>query len=480
VLTVGAPPGKGEFDPVLMSGAPGDVLLVVQVLENLVRLDQRFVVRPALATEWTSEDGTAWRFTLREGVRFSNGKRFSAADVVASLERLRSWELGSPLAASLENVENVVVDDPLHVTFVLKEADAEFPAVLTDPRAKMLCRSVKDPMTRLVGTGPFVLSSYVPGRRAVLVRNTRYWGSDESGTPLPYLDELRFRYAKAGDVLVDGLLDGTLNWVGGLTAGQRQTVKESDAAVKVTATATNAFAELQIRCDQGPGKDRAVRRALLAGTNREALAAAAPPAVGIAGNGTVVGPAYSEYYREEAPAYNPDEARQLLAAAGYNDGLVVRLAVPATDPLPALARAWRAQMKQIGVAVKVVTVAPEVFFAGAGPDTWQKAQFCLVDWPSAATPITYFRQSFVSGGSWNYSRWEDAAFDALVAQMGAQVDPARRAQLYEEAQQVLQDKAPAIVLLLTKAFAGQSRAVDGVRPAPDWSTTVFCTAHIAE
>lgn len=480
VLRVGAPVGKGEFDPALMSGAPGDVLLVSQVLENLVRLDQRFVVRPALATAWTSEDGTAWRFTLRSGVTFSNGKRFRAADVVYSLERLRSRELGSPLAAQLENITNIVVDDATHVTFVLKEADAEFPVLLTDVRAKMLCRSVKDPMTQLVGTGPFTLETYARGRRAVLVRNPDYWGSDESGTPLPYLDELRLVFAKDAGAQVGDLLAGTLNWVGNLTAEQRQAVKESDAAVKVTSTPTNALSQLQIRCDQGPGEDLAVRQALMAGTDRAALVAAVMPAVGLAGNGTVVGPAYAEYYREEAPAYDPEKARQLLEAAGYDDGLSLRLAVPATAPLPVLARAWRAQMKQIGVTVKIVVVAPDVFFAGAGPDSWQKAQFCFVDWPSAATPITYFRQSFVSGAAWNYSRWRNDEFDELTAQIGGRLDSVQRAQLYEDAQQLLQDEAPAIVLLVSKVFAGQTQAVDGVPLAPEWSTTVFRSAHVVD
>ncbi len=147
VLKVGHQAGNGQYDPLLMAGATGDILLVCQVQENLVDLSQEFTVVPWLAKEWDSADGQTWKVTLNEGVVFTNGEAFTSDDVVYSFDRLRSEELGSPMADVYSNIKSVVADDPTHVTFNLKTPDSEFLASLTDYRAMMLCKSVKDPMT---------------------------------------------------------------------------------------------------------------------------------------------------------------------------------------------------------------------------------------------------------------------------------------------------------------------------------------------
>ena len=178
-LNVGMQPGNGQYDPVMMAGSVGDILLVCQVQENLVYLAQDFSVMPWLAKSWDSPDGKTWTFVLQEGVTFSNGEAFTSEDVIYSFERLQSKE--SPMAGVYANIKEVVADSPTQVTFNLKAVDSEFPSSLTDYRAKMLCKTVADPMTELVGTGPFMLESYAAEDRAVLKKNPTYWLKDESG-----------------------------------------------------------------------------------------------------------------------------------------------------------------------------------------------------------------------------------------------------------------------------------------------------------
>ena len=113
---------------------------------------------------------------------------------------------------------------------------------------------------------------------------------------------------------------------------------------------------LQIRVDQGAGKDLKVRQALWMGTDRQAIVDLVAPGVGVPGNGTFVGPAYAAYYTDEQPAYDPEAAKQMLADAGYADGLEIKLVAQTADPIPAIATAWQAQMKEIGVDVKIQQV----------------------------------------------------------------------------------------------------------------------------
>ncbi len=479
VLKVGMQPGNGQFDPVLMAGSVGDILLNVQVQENLVDLAQDFSVAPTLATEWSSEDGRVWDFTLQDGVMFTNGESFTSADVVYSFDRLRSEELGSPMAEVYAGIESVVASDPTHVTFNLKTADSEFPASLTDYRAKMLCKTVKNPMKELVGTGPFMLDSYTAEDRAILKKNPDYWGKDESGTQLPYLDGVEFVYSPDTAGQLEGLQGGSLNWVGGLTSEQKQTA-EASASLKTITTETNYCYELQIRTDEGPGKDLALRQALMTGTDRQGIVDLVAPGVGVPGNGTLVGPAYSAYYLDESVAYDPEKAKQMLADAGYADGVKIKLVAQTSDPVPALATAWQAQMKEIGVEVDIQKVPPDVYYADKGQDTWYQANFSFVDYGTRAAPITYFQLALTSTAAWNYSRWSNEEFDRITKEIPLAVEESERADLYKEAQKILQTEVPMINFLVNTAVAAESNDVDGIELSPDWVHTLFRTAHFTE
>jgi len=477
VLKIGMQPGNGQFDPIMMAGSVGDILMVCQVQENLVYLAQDFSVMPWLATEWTTDDGKVWKFTLQDGVTFHNGEPFTADDVVYTFDRLKMPE--SPMAGVYENVESVVADDPTHVTFSLTTPDSEFPSSLTDYRAKMQSKSVADQMTELIGTGPFTLESFAAEDRAVLSAYADYWGTDEDGEKLPYLDGMEFVYSPDVAGQIEGLQGGSLNWVGGLTAEQKQTL-EANADITILETETNYLNALQIRVDEGPGKDLAFRQALMAGTDRQAIVDLVAPGVAVPGNGTMVGPAYAAYYSEDQVAYDPETAKQLLAEAGYPDGTKITLVAQQAEPIPAVATAWQAQMKEIGVEVEIRSVPTDVFYAEEGEDNWYEAQFGIVDWGTRASPITYFKLALTSDAPWNYSRWSNAEFDELVKQIPQALEESERAELYKQAQQILQDEVPVLNFLVLTAVSGQSGNVDGIELDPDWAHTRFTTAHFTE
>ncbi len=476
-LMVGMQPGNGQYDPVMMAGSVGDILLVCQVQENLVALGQDFSVKPWLATSWDSPDGQSWTFMLEEGVTFSNGEAFTSEDVIYSFERLQSKE--SPMAGVYANIEEVVADSPTQVTFNLKSVDSEFPSSLTDYRAKMLCKTVADPMTELVGTGPFMLDSFAAEDRAVLKKNPTYWQKDAEGNALPYFDGVEFIYSPDTAGQIEGLQGGALNWVGGLTAEQKQTV-EANPSLKVITANTNYMNALQIRVDQGAGKDVKVRQALWLGTDRQAIIDLVAPGVGVPGNGTFVGPAYAAYFTEEQPAYDPEAAKQLLADAGYADGLEIKLVAQTADPIPAVATAWQAQMKEIGVDVKIQQVPTDVFYADKGTDNWYQADFGIVDWGTRASPITYFKLALTSDAPWNYSRWKNPEFDKLVSEIPLALEEAERADLYKQAQALLQEQVPVMNFIILTGVAGESANVEGIELDPDWAHTVFTTGYFAE
>jgi peptide/nickel transport system substrate-binding protein len=479
VLKIGSQPGNVNFDPALFAGAVPDILLQQQIYEKLVTLGQDLSVQPTLATKWDSPDGQVWTFTLRDGVTFSNGEPFTSADVVYTMDRLRSKKLGSPMAEVYANIQSVVATDPTTITFTLKKVDSEFPATLTDYRTLMLCKSVKNPAKQAVGTGPFTLKSISAEDRAILVKNPTYWGTDADGNKLPYLDEVDFIYSPDVAGQVQGLQGGSLNWVGGLSAEQKQAV-ETSGSLKTETTNTNYCFELQIRVDQKPGSDLRVRQAIMAGTDRQAIVDLVAPGTADPGNGTLVGPAYKADYLETSAAFDQAKAKQLLADAGYSSGLKIKLVAQNTDPVPAIATAWQAQMKEIGIDVSIQQVPVDVYYADKGTDTWYQAAFSVVDYGTRAVPNSYFQLALTSTAPWNYSRWKNPEFDGISEQISAELDTAKRAELYKQAEQILQDQVPMMNFLVNTAVAGQGANIDGVFLAPDYAQSLFRDAHYTE
>ena len=169
----------------------------------------------------------------------------------------------------------------------------------------MLCKTVADPTTEAVGTGPFMLESYLgrgpcgPQEEPDLLGQGR-----RAATSCRTSTSIDFIYSPDTAGQIEGLQGGALNWVGGLTSEQKQTV-EANPSLKTTTTNTNYCYELQIRVDQGAGKDLAFRQALMGGHRPPGDRRPRGSGRGLAGNGTFVGPAYEAYYPDEQPAYDP-------------------------------------------------------------------------------------------------------------------------------------------------------------------------------
>jgi peptide/nickel transport system substrate-binding protein len=178
-------------------------------------------------------------------------------------------------------------------------------------------------------------------------------------------------------------------------------------------------------------------------------------------------------------AFDPAKAKQLLADAGYAGGLKIRLVAQTAEPIPGLATAWQAQMKDIGVDVSIQQVPPDVYYADKGEDNWYQSEFSFVDWGTRAAPITYFQLALTSTAPWNYSRWKNPEFDAIVAQIPQALDETQRADLYKQAQAILQDQVPMINFIVNTAVAGESSNVDGIALNPDWAHTTFRSAYFS-
>ena len=475
ILRVATEPATNR-DPAFAS-ARADILINQQVYDWLVEIGQNNELLPGLATGWESADGKIWTFTLHSDVKFSNGSPFTADDVVYTFDRLRDPEVGSPGVSLYSNVIAIEAVDATHVRFTLTDANPEFPSDVADYHAAVLSGGVADPATEWVGTGPFTITLYSGEDRAVLKKNPSYWLQDDQGRQLPYLDEVQFIFSPDVAGQVEALRGDQVQFVAGLTSELVDSV-EADANLKVITGPASAFHYvLHMRSDIGrPAADPLVREAFQLGTDHQGLIDQVRPGLAVVGNGTPVGPAYGDYYLDQAPVYNPEQAKKLLTEAGYPDGLTITLYAQQALEIPAIATVWKEQMKAIGVTVDIQTLPADVYY-GEGDTSWLKVDYGITEWGARATPNTYFNAAYMTDAAYNESHWSDPEFDTLTAQINSELDRAKRAELYKRAQSIMIERGPVIVPFFETAAAGVSAAVDGIALAPDWSRTLFLTAH---
>jgi len=478
VLKVAAEPAANR-DPAVAS-ARSDILINQQVYDWLVEIGPDSRLLPGLATTWNSSDGRVWTFALQTDVTFSNGSLFTADDVIYTFERLKNPDVGSPLASLLANVNAIRAVDENHIEFTLADPNPEFPSDVADYHAAILSRGVADPAREWIGTGPFVIESYSAEDRAVLKRNPTYWRKDDRGDTLPYLDELQFIFSPDLAGQVEALRGGEIQFVASLTSELVHAVRNDSGLTVLTGPASSFHYVIHLRSDGNrPTADPRVRQALQLGTNRQGLIDQVRPGLAVVGNGTPVAPVFGDYYLDQAPLYDPSKAEQLLAEAGYADGLDLTLYAQQALEVPAIATVWKEQMAAIGVTVDIQTLPPDVYY-GEGDTSWLQVDLGITEWGLRATPNAYFNTAYVTGAAYNESHWSDAEFDALVAQINTELDRVKRAELYRRAQSIMIDRGPVIVPFFETAAAGTSSHVRGLELAPDWSRTAFRSAYITE
>lgn len=281
--------------------------LNVGVYEPLLSLGPDFTLRPGLAERWEMVGPATWRFHLRPGVTFHDGRSFGADDVVWS------WGREALIRSVAGSLERVVKVDDLSVDFVLTTPNLRLPEQLVHPEGPIVPRGGHNDSEPPVGTGPFRVVEYQPRRQVVVERFEGYWGAKAQAR------RVTFKFMADAGVRLEALRGGELDIMTGVPREQAAAVEaEGFTVVRAPAGATQM---LSFNPDGPFGDDLAVRRAVSLAVDRRRYVAEV-----LGGNGepgrwmsppAVLGAAAAIV---EAPAFDPARARQVLDDAGWKAG----------------------------------------------------------------------------------------------------------------------------------------------------------------
>lgn len=340
-----------SWDPVT-STAGWDTHALALVYDGLTQLDTEGGVVPGLAEEWAySADGTAVTFTLRDAV-FSDGAPVTADAVKRNLERGRD-QADSTIAGQLKVVTGVDVQDEKTVTVHLDQADYQIPYLFAGKTGFIVNPASFDDVTTLAtqpeGSGPFVLTEYVPNAHADLVKHADYWNADRI-----HIDDFHIVPVTDPATVVAGVRTGQWD-VALIPPSQVQASEAADLVVEKIRALT--VRTLDVDNTVAPFDDPRVLQAISHATDRQALVDGAYFGQGTA-NYQPFPAGYIAYDAslEDLYPYDVQAARDLLTQAGHPDGITVQLGI--SEDASAIAEVLQAQWAEAGIDATITVLPP--------------------------------------------------------------------------------------------------------------------------
>lgn len=461
-----------SLDPHYHALSP-NLAVATMLFDTLTQFDSESRLQPGLAESWKPVEPTVWEFKLRPGVKFHNGRDFTAEDVAFTIARVPTVPNSpSSYAIYTRSIERVEIVDPLTVRFHTR---SPYPLLPTDlGQVAILDKETHENGTTeefnagklAVGTGPFRYTGFRSGDRLDLERNDAYWGEKPHWARVNYRilpnDASRTAALLAGDV--DFIDQVPTSDITSLRRNDKVRLAEKDGLRIIFLALDHQHPEGSPQItgndgkplDKNPLRDLRVRRALSIAMDRPAIAARVMEGMAMPSGQFLPKTAFGAIPDLDSPKSDPDAAKKLLAEAGYPDGFRITLSGPndryMNDAriIQAIGQMWT----RVGIRTAVDAQPWTTFVARAGR---QELSAFLVGWGSSSGEASNPLRSLVATydrdkgfGTSNRGRYSNPAMDSKLEAALRELDDAKREELLREATRIAMEDVGIIPIHIQK------------------------------
>lgn len=414
--------------------------IMYNVLEPLFTWDKDYKeLIPCLATDYTvSDDGLSYTVNLRDDVyfqkgKFQDGRKMTAEDVKYSLERSKNECATDRICRDFFDYVEVVSDT--QVILHMKEPAGPFIYQLADVGNMILPREEVEGWgsefgTHIVGTGPFTLEEIVADEKVVLKKNENYWGQE------PNVDGIEVRILSDSNQAINAVQTGEVDIAMYL---QGESIERAKNAGLLLQTPSASITYVRFNLQQGPTKDAKVREALTMAVDIDAMV----DGIYQYGEGTrayqpltAYSFAYNADYNDLVPEYNVEEAKKLLAEAGYPDGFTMTLYIGSSTYREKMAQMLQYYWGEIGVTLDIHSTTMAEWSASI-VDSWQAdvVNSFGVSWNNSPDPYLYLEKQFSTNtihAASNAGGYSDPEIDELLHEGFSATNDEERKEIYGE------------------------------------------------
>ncbi|MEA1228094.1 ABC transporter substrate-binding protein [Acinetobacter sp. IRS14] len=453
---------SGSLDPHLSASGSG-ITRGFAIYNKLWEWDENMLPRLALAEfAEPNQNASEWTIRLRKGLEFHHGKTITADDVIFSVKRLTDPKLASPFRNLVQWIDRDRIQK-------LDEYTVRIPFISTIPGFVALPETWVnfggivptdfDPIHNPVGAGPYKVKEFIPGQRSVFTRFNNYFKADK-----PYADSFEVIDFKDQVSRLNALLAGQID-VANAISPEYIKILEQAKHIQTIRSATNTHNSFDFNTQQAPFNDPRVRQAFRLIANREELVQR-----GLNGQGRIA----NDLYSPQDPAFlnlpqrqqNIAEAKNLLAQAGFKDGLSVELVTPVSSAQPALIFAEQAKQSNVNIRVKQVDFAT---FNGPDRSKWQLSSNAT----NVGTP--YLSTAVVNDApisTTNRVNFKDPEYSELFFKALAEPDLAKRKIHLAQAQKIQHERGGMLIWGFSHTIDAATKNIGGLAPEhtifPTW------------
>jgi ABC-type oligopeptide transport system substrate-binding subunit len=445
----------GSLDPAVQ-GDIGSAAVSAQLFEGLTAFDAQLQVRPALAASWDLLDGgRRIVFHLKPNLTFSDGSPLTGEDVVRSWLRIANPEAPSPLVSLIGDVEGALAYSRgegdagsvglsatgLDVEVRLVHPATDFVSIVASPTFAVVPAGLDNDPTALlpggfIGSGAYVLST-ITNEKTTLTANEHYWAGPPAIGTVEMVHDIGGRSPVAafedGDLDLTNVYAFDATWIAFDEALGPQLRQGNSMSVNYYGfdTTRPPFDDVRVRQAFARAVDWRRLVPLVAGDTAAIATSMVPPGI----------PGRSD--EDFLPPYDPAEARDLLAAAGYPEGRGFPETTFMTFGGGFDAAVVAEVERELGIDLDYETMTGDYFgrLAIEPPQIWSMGW--VADYPG---PNDFLGILLGTGSSNNYGRWSSSAFDTAIGDALETADPTEARAAFDRAEMVVRDEVPVIPL----------------------------------
>jgi len=449
-------PQDPDFLDPHLAVASGTSEMMFNVFEGLLKPNEKGEVYPALAESYEiTDNGLTYTFKIRQGVKFHNGNPLTVDDVKYSIERLMGKDTGKPLNGAFTNVTAVETPEDKTVVIKLKKNDMSFSSYLT---AAILPKDYENQNKAPIGTGPFKFVEFLPSQRLVIEKNKDYYVKG-----IPHLDKVEFRIMPDNEAAMLAFKAGEIDMYPRIDS---EKAAELGSSVTTLDGMQNMVQLMTMNIARKPFDDVRVRKAINYAVDTDEIIKAVA-----FGKGTKLGsnfsPAMAKYFQsglENTYNVNLDEAKKLLAEAGYKDGFKTTISVPSNYKFHVdTAQVIAEQLKKVGIEIKIETVEWAVWldriYKGRDYD------MTIIGLTGKLDPHEVLVR-YASDYKSNFYNFNNAEYDDLIKQAQVETDDNKRAEIYKKAQTILTNEAAAVYIMDPSFTVAMKKNMTGYKMYP--------------
>jgi peptide/nickel transport system substrate-binding protein len=429
---------------------------------------------PDLATSWSwNEEGTALTLPLRQGVKWHDGKPFTAADVKCTIDLLQGKAAErlriNPRRTWFDNVESVTAKGDYEVTFHLKRPQPSLLAMLATGWTPMYPCHVSPAQMRQhpIGTGPFKFVEFKPNQSISVVRNPDYWKPGK-----PHLDGIEYKIIPDVSTRLLSFLAGNDDVYFGMTMPQLKDVRRQMPQAICDTYTSNVARNLLVNWEAPPFDNAQLRRAISLTIDRQAYVDIISDGQGAIGGVMQPPPegvwGMPSYAMRNMPGYDPDiaasraQARKIMESLGYgpNNRIKVVLSTRNIAPYRDAAVILISQLKEIYIDADLNAIDTAQWYPVLARKDFKIAM--NVTETAFDDPDVAFYENYFCGSQRNYTGYCNKEVDKLINQQSAEADMAKRRKIIWEIEKKLIEDDARPILFYTKNANCRTPRVKGL------------------